>query len=242
MVEKLYVGQPMTKRLVINFEGEIMLRQTPRGELQTDVVSSAGVSRSLGPASRFPENSSTCCYALFRFTKPLELSAHPSLSSNHGRCHGSNSASIDSGPSATESSGKKWLTIAIIAIGLLVTVCNARLEAVPNSRKSDAVGHGFPSLSKQQMEMVTIIKNMVSRFPPKEKLELRRALERQAQAPVPQITGFSKGLIPDEIQNLLNAINGLPLPDPIKILLITLLLPIILPGIPVFLVLRLLGL
>ncbi|CAG0899368.1 unnamed protein product [Cyprideis torosa] len=75
------------------------------------------------------------------------------------------------------------LTIAIVAIGLLVTVCNARLEAVPNSRKSDADGHGFPSLSKQQMEMVTIIKNMVSRFSPKEKLELRRALERQAQAP-----------------------------------------------------------
>ncbi|CAG0891615.1 unnamed protein product [Cyprideis torosa] len=72
------------------------------------------------------------------------------------------------------------LTLAFVAIGLLLTVCCAR----PELRESDIVSNALASLPQHQREVVEEIKKMVSGLSAEEKLEFRRALERQVQAPV----------------------------------------------------------
>ncbi|CAG0896717.1 unnamed protein product [Cyprideis torosa] len=79
------------------------------------------------------------------------------------------------------------LTIAItVALGLLVSASamrdRKRLRS-PAGLMLSTVGGALPSLSKQQNDVVAIVRNMVSKFSPEKKLEFRRALERQAQAP-----------------------------------------------------------
>ncbi|CAG0892693.1 unnamed protein product [Cyprideis torosa] len=130
----------------------------------------------------------------------------------------------------------KLLTLVFIAIGFIVAVCDARPEAALKSHNPDVIGSALTRMTKQQRKMALDIKAMVSRLSPENKLEFRRALERQAQSPVPATAGLSKGLLPSVAQLqyfffLLFSPES-PIPLPLRILLATTLLPLLFPGIP----------
>ncbi|CAG0908076.1 unnamed protein product, partial [Cyprideis torosa] len=127
------------------------------------------------------------------------------------------------------------LTLFCVGMGFLVAVCNARPDAAARSDTFD-IRDVLPSLSKQQREAVEEIRKIVSGFSAKEKLEFRRALERQAQAPVPRVADLSKKSL-DNVSLFLNKFYKFP----INILVATVILPLLLPGIPNFFFFELIG-